>query len=322
MKKVLCIGSVTTDVIIKPVDHLPNPGELQYIDSSAMFVGGCASNASMDLAKLGVPVLLCCKLGQDLFGHFVYDTCKAAGVDVTPVIFDPSVQTTTSIVCVGSSGERSFLYNGGSTSALMVEEIPKTALEQADIVFIAGALLNHKLDGEPASRLFKKAQAMGKFTVMDTAFDPTGRWMSGVEAALPYLDLFMPSIEEAEKLAGIEGDFDAIADVFFAKGVKNVIIKAGKRGAYIREGGKSGYFAPTYLSIKPTDTTGAGDSFCAGFLAGLAQGFDFNKSAKLGNAVGTHCVMELGASTGIKPLADIYRFMNEHTDEVPLDELF
>ena len=86
----------------------------------------------------------------------------------------------------------------------------------------------------------------------------------------------------------------------------------------IREGGKKGYFAPTYLSIKPTDTTGAGDSFCAGFLAGLAQDFDFEKSAKLGNAVGTHCVMELGASTGIKPLAEIYKFMEEHTDEVAL----
>ena len=66
MKKVLCIGSVTTDVIIKPVDALPTPGELQFIDSSSMFVGGCASNASIDLAKLGVPVSLCVKLGKDL----------------------------------------------------------------------------------------------------------------------------------------------------------------------------------------------------------------------------------------------------------------
>ena len=317
MKKVLCIGSVTTDVIIKPVDNLPKPGELQFIDNSSMFVGGCASNASMDLAKLGVPVSLCVKLGKDLFGGFVYDTCKAAGVDVSGCIIDPTVQTTTSIVCVNSDGERSFLYNGGSTSAMTDEDIPEKLIEEADIVFLAGALLTHGLDGEPAAKMFKKAQEMGKFTVMDTAWDPTGRWMKGVEAALPYLDLFMPSIEEAQKIAG-EDDFDKIADVFFSKGVKNVIIKAGKKGAYIREAGKEGYFAPTYLSIKPVDTTGAGDSFCAGFLAGLAQDFDFEKSAKLGNAVGTHCVMELGASTGIKPLAEIYKFMEEHTDEVAL----
>ena len=317
MKKVLCIGSVTTDVIIKPVDALPTPGELQFIDSSSMFVGGCASNASIDLAKLGVPVSLCVKLGKDLFGNFVYNTCKDAGVDVSGCVMDENVQTTTSIVCVNSEGERSFLYNGGSTSAMTDKDISDELLADADIVFLAGALLTHGLDGEPAAKMFEKAQKMGKFTVMDTAWDPTGRWMKGVEAALPHLDLFMPSIEEAQKIAG-KDDFDDIADVFFEKGVKNVIIKAGKKGAYIREGGKEGYFAPTYLSIKPTDTTGAGDSFCAGFLAGLAQDFDFEKSAKLGNAVGTHCVMELGASTGIKPLAEIYKFMEEHTDEVAL----
>ncbi|MGN1080914.1 MAG: carbohydrate kinase family protein [Acutalibacteraceae bacterium] len=320
MKKVLCIGSVTTDVIIKPVDKLPEPGALQYIDSSNMFVGGCASNASIDLAKLGVPVSLVCKLGKDLFGNFVYETAKGYGVDCSGVVFDEGVQTTTSIVCVGSSGERSFLYNCGSTSALTVDEISDEVLADCDIVFIAGALLNHKLDGEPAAKLFKKAQEMGKFTVMDTAFDPTGRWMSGIAAALPYLDLFMPSIEEAQKIAG-KDSFEDIAKVFFDMGVKNVIIKAGKKGAYIHEAGKTeGYFAPTYLSVKPTDTTGAGDSFCAGFLAGLAQDFSFDKSAKLGNAVGTHCVMEIGASTGIKPLAEIYKFMEEHTDEVPLDD--
>ena len=165
--------------------------------------------------------------------------------------------------------------------------------------------------------MFKKAQEMGKYTVMDTAWDPTGRWLKGVEAALPYLDLFMPSIEEAEQIAGVS-DIDAIADFFFSKGVKNVIIKAGKKGAYICEAGAERYYAPTYMSIKPVDTTGAGDSFCAGFLAGLAQDLGYKKSAQLGNAVGTHCIMAMGASTGIKPLAEIEKFMREHQDEIPL----
>ena len=317
MKKVLCIGSVTTDVMLKPVDNLPAPGALQFIDSSSMFVGGCASNAAMDLAKLGVPVALSCKVGDDLFGHFVYDTCKNSGVDVTGVVVDPTVQTTTSVVCINSDGERSFLYNGGSTSKMVESDVPDWLLCDCDIIFLAGALLTHGLDGEPAARIFRRAQEVGKFTVMDTAWDPTGRWMEGVRPALKYLDLFMPSIEEAEKMTG-ETDVDRIADVFFENGVKNVIIKAGKRGAYIREGGKKGYFAPTYLSVKRVDTTGAGDSFCAGFLAGIAQGKSFEESAKLGNAVGSHCIMAMGASTGIKPLADIYKFMEEHTDEVPL----
>lgn len=66
---------------------------------------------------------------------------------------------------------------------------------------------------------------------------------------------------------------------------------------------------PTYQQIKPVDTTGAGDAFCAGFLCGLAQGWDFRKSGAFANAVGTHCIQAIGASTGIRPMEDILEFM-------------
>ena len=69
---------------------------------------------------------------------------------------------------------------------------------------------------------------------------------------------------------------------------------------------------PAYLLEKPADTTGAGDSFCAGFLTGLAQDWDYYKSADFANAVGAHCVMCVGASTGIKPIADILKFIEAH----------
>ena len=141
---------------------------------------------------------------------------------------DENVQTTTSIVCVNSEGERSFLYNGGSTSAMTDKDISDELIADADIVFLAGALLTHGLDGEPAAKMFAKAQSMGKFTVMDTAWDPTGRWMKGVEAALPHLDLFMPSIEEAQKIAGKE-DFDDIADVFLKRASRTSSSRPAKR---------------------------------------------------------------------------------------------
>ena len=117
MKKVLCIGSVTTDVIVNPADSVPPAGTSRAVDSVTTHVGGCASNAAIDLAKLGVPVALSCKVGSDSFGEFVRGTAAAAGVDVRGVVSDPGVSTTVSIVCVGSSGERSFLYCPGSTSA-------------------------------------------------------------------------------------------------------------------------------------------------------------------------------------------------------------
>ena len=312
MKKILCIGSVTTDVIVTPADTIPTPGTLRAVESVSTHVGGCAANAANDLAKLGVPVILSCKVGRDSFGDFVYATAKAEGADVRGVVRDEKVSTTVSIVCVSSVGERSFMYNPGSTSAFVADDIPDELLNEADIVFVAGAMLLTSFDGEPCARLMQKARHLGKYTVMDTAWDFEDIWLPKVEAVLPMLDLFMPSLEEAAKLTG-EEEPNRIADRLFDMGARNVIVKLGKDGALFCPAGEERFVLPTYRSIKPVDTTGAGDSFCAGFLAGLAQGWDYRRSGAFANAVGTHCIMAVGASTGIRSIRETLQFMESHT---------
>ena len=311
MKKILCIGSVTTDIIVSPADSIPSPGTMHSVKSVTTHVGGCASNAAIDLAKLGVPSILSCKVGKDSFGSFVIETAKSAGVDVSGVVQDSSVNTTASVVCIHSSGERSMLYSPGSTSAFTVEDISEPCFAKSDIVFIAGALILTKFDGSPSASFLKRAQEAGKYTIMDTAWDLEEVWLPKVIESIPYLDLFMPSYDEAAKLSG-EIELSKIADAFFSMGAKNVIIKIGKDGAYVCEQNGSRYILPTYTFVKPVDTTGAGDSFCAGFLCGLSQGWDYKQSGRFANAVGTHCIMEIGASTGIQSIAKTLQFMEEH----------
>lgn len=311
MKKILSVGSVTTDIIVSPVDSIPAPGTLRAVQRTSTHVGGCASNAAIDLAKLGVPVTLCCKVGCDSFGDFVLSETTRSGVDVSGVVRDPNVSTTSSVVCVSSDGERSFLYNPGSTSAFGADDLPDSLIESHDIIFIAGAMLLTQFDGGPCAEILKSAQARGKFTVMDTAWDFDDVWLDKIQAALPYLDLFMPSYEEAARLSEKSAP-EEIADFFFDRGVKSFIVKLGKDGAYFCPNSESRFFLPTYEKFKPVDTTGAGDSFCAGFLCGLSQGWDFHQSGAFANAVGTHCILEIGASTGIRPIADILKFMEEN----------
>ena len=310
MKRIRCIGSVTADIIISPADHLPSPGTLQAVESTAFCVGGCASNAVMDLAKLGVPATLCCLVGEDGFGDFVLEQVRRTGADVNFVRRKAGVPTTSSIVCVGSDGERSFLYNPGSTSQFTREDIPDEAVEQADSIFVAGTMLLAAFDGQPCRDFLRECRSRGKFTAMDTAWDFEGKWLPKIELCLPFLDLFMPSYDEALRLSGRENP-EEIADFFQERGVKSVIVKQGKDGAYFREADGTSYTLPTYRSIRPVDTTGAGDSFCAGFLCGLAQGWDYRRSGAFANAVGTHCIMAVGASTGIRSMADILQFMEK-----------
>jgi sugar/nucleoside kinase (ribokinase family) len=312
MKKICAIGSVTTDIILSTVDHLPQAGTLQKVERSSVHVGGCASNAAIDLAKLGVPVLLCCKVGTDSFGDFVINSCREAGVDPAGILRDSHVSTTTSIVCVNSQGERSFLYNPGSTSALRAEEIPEELLDSCDILFVGGAMLLTEFDGAPCGDLLRKMQKKGKFTVMDTAWDFDGIWLPKLKEALEGLDLFMPSYDEAAMLTG-EEEISRIADRLFDYGVRRVIIKNGSEGAYLAPNRQTRLNLPAYHGIPVVDTTGAGDSFCAGFLCGLAQGWDFERCGWFANAVGAHCIQAVGASTGIPGMETVLEFMRKNS---------
>lgn len=311
MKRVLCVGSVTADVIVKPAESLPPAGTLKAVERISAHVGGCAINAAIDLARLGVPSAISCRIGSDCFGNLVSTTLAAENVNTDGLVVDSGCDTTVSVVCLAESGERSFLYNPGSAAVFTDSDVPDSLLEAADIVFVAGALLLPAFDGAPAARLLAKARKMGKFTVMDTAWDFRDIWMPSIAPSLPHLDLFMPSYDEAVKLVGFTEPLE-IANELHRLGTKNVIIKLGSQGAlFLPENGKP-FSLPAYKGIKAVDSTGAGDSFCAGFICGLANGWDFERSGRLANAVGAHCVTAVGATTGIVSLEKTLKFMDEH----------
>lgn len=310
MKKILCCGSVTTDILVKPVDSVPTPGTLRSVDSITTCVGGCATNCGIDLGKLGVPVAVSCRVGEDFYGKFILSELEKYNVDTTPVAVKGPAPTTLSVACIQTSGERSFLYNPASSADYCPADINWDAVDACDIVFYTGAMLLTTFDGQNCADFLRECRRRGKLTVLDTAWDFDDVWFPKLAPVFDGLDIFMPSYDEAVKLSG-ETELESIAAFFFDKGVKNMIIKVGADGAYVQPGGEAGRIHPTYRGIKPVDTTGAGDSFCAGFLAGLANGWDFDRAAQLGNAVGTHCIMAVGASTGIVSLEETLKFMEE-----------
>ena len=312
MIDVACIGILVADVIAKPVDKVPGAGLLERVDSIETFSGGCAMNAGIDMAKIGIKTALIGKIGNDSFGVFLKNELIKYGVDVAGVAVDEKTQTSASVVLSSTNGERSFLHCVGANGTFCFDDVNFDVIKDSKIVFVAGTMLMDTFDGMDCAKTLKKAKEMGKMTVLDTAWDSKNRWMNLLEPCLEYVDVFMPSVEEASKLAGTD-DLDKIADCFFDKGVKHVVIKNGKHGAYIRETKDSKpVYLPTYTKEKVVDTTGAGDSFCAGFLTGLAKGFSFEECGKLANAVGTFCVMAKGASTGIKSYEEIREYMRTH----------
>ncbi len=313
MKKVACVGILVADVIVEPVTKFPEKGILEKVNSITMHNGGNAMTASINLRKLGVESTMVGMVGDDMFGEFLKGRLAGAGVDVSGLKVSDKAQTSASVLMIDpTTGERSFFHCVGANGVLSEGDINYDAVEKCDMVFVTGSFIMDTFDGEETMKFLKKCKEMGKTTFLDVCWDASGSWGEKIDMSMPYIDYFMPSIDEAVCIAK-EEDPDRIADVFMSKGVKNVVIKLGSKGSYLRkEGEGKGTVYPPFYIENPVDTTGAGDSFCSGFLAAYAMGKTEEECMVFANATGAHCVMAKGATTGIKPYGEIMKFIENY----------
>ena len=311
MAELICVGILCIDALGKPVDSLPEKGKLKLVDDIALEVGGCAANVSIALAKIGLDVTVIGRIGKDKLGEIVLDVLKRENVDVTALKIDASISTAASLVMISSDSERSIVHAMGANRYFCFEDIDLDIIRNARILLIAGTFLMPGFDGHGTEKLLKFARENHVICCMDTAWDSTGMWMDKIQNCLPYLDWFMPSYEEACQLSH-KTDVEEMAKFFMSKGVKNVIIKLDQQGCFVMTQKDNGIIIPSFKGIQVKDSSGAGDSFCAGFMAGLYHQWDVRKSALFANAVGAHCVMEIGTTTGVKTMDEILTFIKNY----------
>ena len=309
MKKVACVGILVADMIVEPVGKYPEKGVLEQVNSITMHNGGNAMTAGINLRKLGVESYMMGTVGNDMFGDFLRKRLTENGVDTKGLKVSDKAQTSSSVLMIDSSGERSFFHCKGTNAVFSENDIDYDVIAKCEAVFITGTFLMDAFDGEETKNFLRRCKNMGKTTFLDVCWDSSGRWGELLDSSMPYIDYFMPSIDEAICIAKKEAPED-IADVFVAKGVKNVVIKLGSKGSYLRkEGEKEGKIFPPCHIENPVDTTGAGDSFCSGFIAAFARDKSPEECMEFANATGALCVMEKGATTGIKSYEDTLRFV-------------
>jgi len=314
VKKVACVGILVADVIVETVEKYPEKGVLETVNSITMHNGGNAMTAAINLRKLGVESSMVGMVGADMFGTFLEGKLQENGVDTKGLKKNFKSQTSASVLMIDRSGERSFFHTRGANAEFSEKDIDYTVIEGCDAVFVTGTFLMDNFDGEETMKFLQKCKEMGKTTFLDVCWDSTGKWGELLDMSMPYIDYLMPSIDEAICIAGKDSP-EEIADVFAAKGAKNVIIKLGSKGSYLRkEGETSGQIFPPYYVENPVDTTGAGDSFCSGFLASFARDKSLEDCMTFANATGAHCVTAKGATTGIKTYEEILKFIEDRKE--------
>jgi sugar/nucleoside kinase (ribokinase family) len=290
--EILCLGLVVADVIARPLSRLPAPGRLETCRHISLHPGGCAVNTGSALAKLGLKTGLIGATGDDGFAAFLRGSLRERGLDLRGLKIFKKAPTSASIVAVNAKGERSFTHLPGANALLSARDADGKLLQAAKILHVGGSFLMPRLDGKPLAALLKRARGRGIKTSLDTVYNPRLNWARILKPCLPHLDYFLPSFEEARQIAGTPRP-EGMAKKFQGLGARVVAIKMGEKGAFLHDGRKGIQIkAP---KIRAVDSTGAGDAFCAGFLAGVRKGFSLTDCVKLGNTLGASCCLGVGA---------------------------
>jgi ribokinase len=262
---VLVVGDANPDLLLTG-DAVPRFGQAETLVQSAdLVLGGSAAIVACGLARLGVPTALAATVGDDLYGGFVREALANRGVDVRWLRTDASVPTGLSVVL--SVGDRAILTHPGTIATSGPEIVDDDLVTRVRHVHSASCFLQPRL-APHLPRLLAAAREGGATTSVDTNWDPSGRW----DGALPLLeqaDVLMPNAQELRALTG-RPDLDEAARVALGLGCR-VALKAGADGGTLWDAPDVVRRVPA-PAVTAVDTTGAGDSFDAGFISGMLDG--------------------------------------------------
>lgn len=312
-KPIICLGILVADVVGRPLKSVPDLGRLVLVDEMSLHTGGCAVNAATALARLGLPVEVIGRVGADPFGDFVLKAMQERGIGTSGIKRDPTVGTSATMVMVAPDGERRFVHYIGANARLTLEDVDFSIIEAASILHVAGSLVLPGIDGQPTADLLWRARACGVTTFLDTVWDDTGRWMELLEPCLQAIDYFVPSLPEAQAITGLDAPAD-VARSLLDRGVGTIALKMGADGCLVMDSTGTKISLPAF-KVDVVDTTGAGDAFAAGFVAGIYKGWSLEKTARFANCVGALCVMGLGATGGVRSLDESLLFMDRMRSE-------
>lgn len=271
---VVVVGDANVDLVLRG-DVVPRFGQVeQLVDAAELTLGGSAAIVACGLARLDVPTRLVARVGDDPFGRFTLDALAAAGVGCEHVEVDPVVPTGLSVI-LSAPGDRAILTHPGTIGTLE-PAAAAAAIDAADPahVHVASYFLQPVLAAGLADVL-AAARAAGRTTSLDTNWDPAERW-SGLDDVLGRLDWLLPNAAELRAIAiavGVSEPDDERAAARLAGRGPTVVVKAGADGGWSVRADDRTWRAPG-LAVDVVDTTGAGDSFDAGYLAAVWHGVD------------------------------------------------
>ncbi len=355
-KKIIVAGHICIDITPvfgahknKALDEILCPGKLTQVNEADMHTGGAVANTGLALKLLGADVALIGKISNDSFGRLITDIFKSYQAD-KELIISAEGSTSYTIVIAPPGTDRMFLHNPGCNDTFCYEDLNFDFIKKASHFHFGYPTIMrnmYKDNGRELIRIFRKIKSLGLTTSLDmAAIDPdseAGRsdWSSIIKNVLPYVDFFVPSIEELgfmiandkyqewlkrargndiTSVLSIQKDVKPLADLLLSWGAKAVLIKCGAPGIYFRTGTKEvmaslaprfkdwydmDVFTHSFVPDRILSATGAGDTSIAAFLKAVLDGLPPLKCLELAAATGASCVTAYDALSGLRSFEEL-----------------
>jgi sugar/nucleoside kinase (ribokinase family) len=318
----LVLAELNPDVLVSAGDVDVRFGQVeQLVENATITLGSSGAITACAAAAQGIRVAVCAVVGDDPIGEWTAEQLRGYGVDVSGVIRRPGRQTGMSIVLTRADGDRAILTYSGTMPDLTAVDVPGDRLRSARHVHVSSFFLQRGLQaGLPG--LFLDAREAGATTSLDTGWDPAGEWASAL-AALRGLHYLLPNQAECTHLAAAlggevtgseqEGGPDDPAVLRAAQALSRlgpeVAVKLGAAGALAVSA--AGGTRVRGRAVTPVDTTGAGDCFNAGFIAGVLDGSTTAESLRRAAACGSFAVTGWGGTGRLATRAEALRAAEE-----------
>ncbi|MGL4513993.1 MAG: carbohydrate kinase family protein [Lacipirellulaceae bacterium] len=295
-------GTTVLDVLVHPID-LERPiggNRLFQVAPLEAVSGGVVCNAGTAMARLGARVAALCALGDDDWGAIVRRRLASEGIETSSAFSLEGAVTSTTAVLIAPEGERSFAHHTGASALLSAAHFDahRTLWENSRCMLLGYYSLLPELEPEMAA-VVTRVRSAGGLVALDAG--GSGGAMSPLDRVLPHLDYYVPSRSEAQNQTG-ETDPETMLRRYREAGARGVLgLKLGSDGALLSPRDGELIHVPCATPPGPVvDTTGAGDAFYGGLLAGVLRGLELVDAAKLAAATAACCVTGRGASAGLR----------------------
>ena len=292
-------------------------GNLDEVDKFSKSLAGAEVNVCTGLTRLGHKVSYVTKLGNEPMGQYVKKFLDREGIGTEFIEFDKIYKTALMLKSKVVKGDPATAYyrKGSAFSHMSVEDINKIDLKGVRLVHVTGIAPALSISCREATyRLIERAKENNIYVTFDPNLRPA-LWESQeimvkvINDLASKSDMVLPGTNEGLILTGSE-DPEKIADFYQNLGVKDVIVKLGGDGAYVREGAKS--FVQSGFKVETViDTVGAGDGFAVGVISGKLEGLTIKDSVIRGNAIGAIQVTFVSDNEGLPTRKELDSYLEK-----------